>query len=205
METIIHFVLIKTKKNFSKINFEHRNSVFVSNESLNEFECHWCAQRTGSFLKPCLLFYKISREEKWPDSRVSFTKCLVVKDRLMERSSTECLALSAFLLPSTGAPFFARNNNRAVKETRQRCHQDGLSSALLRVMAPPPPTPSDDWHHRVRRCRRTDNGRAGRRHWHRFAYYASTLCNLCTGHDNIRPRCLTTDPAIFEGIPFRNF
>lgn len=57
----------------------------------------------------------------------------------------------------------------------------------------------DDWHHRRRRCRGTDNGRAGRRRWHRFAYYASSLRDLRAARDNIRRDA--TPWAMFQTYP----
>lgn len=56
----------------------------------------------------------------------------------------------------------------------------------MRVATPRPRFTNDDWHHRRRRCRGTDNERAGRRRWHRFAYYASSLRDLRAALDNIR-------------------
>lgn len=45
----------------------------------------------------------------------------------------------------------------------------------------------------------TDNGRAGRRRWHRFAYYASSLRDLRAARDNIRRGA--TPWAMFQTYP----
>ena len=50
-----------------------------------------------------------------------------------------------------------------------------IIGAIARRGASRPRFASDDWHHRRRRCRGADNGRAGRRHWRRFAYYSHSL------------------------------
>lgn len=78
-----------------------------------------------------------------------------------------------------------RSNSKKISLSSKGEITDRIVTTSQRwIIATSHPLSTSDWHHLRRHCRDTDNGRA--RHWHRFAYYDSSLHNLRVGRDDIR-------------------